>query len=83
MTGNSDWQNRMQAQVFFIWREKEDWCYFRCAEKHAINTIKLAHVANSIYEPPELEYTCSAKSRLAKQYRNKVREVKANRDKVT
>ena len=87
--GHCKWQETATGKTecrlrgFFIGREKDDWCYFRCAEKHAINTIKLAYVANSIYEPPELECTYSAKSRPAKQYRNKAIEVKANRDKVT
>lgn len=83
----SDRKQRLAKQNvgsgFFIWRKKEDWCYVRCTEQHSINTIKLAHVANITHEPPELEYTYSAKSRLAKQYRNKAREVQANKDKVT
>lgn len=78
VTGNTECRLRG-----FIWREKEDWCWFRCAEKHAMNTTKPAHVANRMYEPPELNCTYSAKSSLAKQYSNKAREVKANRDKVT
>lgn len=57
--------------------EKEDWCYFRCAEEHAVSTAKLACAAKSMYEPPELERRHYAKSKLAKQYRNKVTEVKA------
>lgn len=65
MTGNSDWQGRVQAQGFFIWREKKDRCYFRSAEKHVSNTIKLAHVANSTYGQLELEHVHSAKSGLA------------------
>lgn len=51
----------------------------RSAESHAINTIKPAHVANSMYGQPELEQTYSAKSRLATWCRNKETEVKKQR----
>lgn len=53
------------------------------SDVHAVNTMKPAHIANHVHEPHELQCTYSAKSSLAKRYRNKAREVKANRDNVT
>jgi len=71
VTGNSDRRNGTEARASCISREKADWWCFRSAGTGAMNTLQLAGVANSTYEPPEPGYTSPAKSRPAKQHRTK------------